>query len=144
MTGRAGLLDTCGDVGGFRTGVLDGIGFASLAGLGCVITAVVGGVDTSRPGLPLGAGMLIPRPIPGRRLGAVTEGITLGVDVWRSFCGIRHLGAAVTRGMVTVLAGGTVTLTAIGALVVGCLMGTDTMSEDGLAATGALAVGCFV
>ena len=53
-------------------------------------------------------------------------------------------GTLTTRGaMVTVLAGGTVTLTAVGALVESCLMGTDTMSEASLAATGALAVGCF-
>ena len=74
MTGWVGLLGTCGDGRGLRTGVLDGVWIISLAGLGCVIAAVVGEVDTSRPGLSLGAIMLIPRPIPGRRLGTVTGG----------------------------------------------------------------------
>ena len=46
--------------------------------------------------------------------------------------------------MVIVLAGGTIVLTAMGAMVVGCFTGTGTVTEGGLAAIGAMAVGCLV
>ena len=142
MTGRVDTLATCRDGGGTGTGVLRGTVF--FAGLGRGIAAVDGEMDADKPGLPLEALMPIPRPIPVVRMGVLARGRTQGFIVWGSFCGIRHIGAAVTRGMVMVLAGGTVVLTAIGAMVVGCLTGTDTVSEDGLAAIGALAVGCLV
>ena len=46
--------------------------------------------------------------------------------------------------MVIVLAGGTIVLAAMGAMVVGCFTGTGTVTEGGLAAIGAMAVGCLV
>ena len=71
-TGVLGCFDACGDGSGFGTGVLSRVWLVFLTGSGCAIAAAVGKMDPNRPGLTLGAIIITPRPIPGRRLGTVT------------------------------------------------------------------------